>query len=72
MKCLLCENEIDPSDPHKHFTQEHDAVHDQVLLDYILKMQLVMERLEKKLESIKVKTITYTLYEMRRAQEDVI
>jgi hypothetical protein len=55
MKCLLCEAEIDPLDPHKHFTQEHDAVHDQVLLDYMLKMQLVLGRLEKKVDSIMAK-----------------
>jgi hypothetical protein len=52
MKCLLCEAEIDPLHRHKHFMQEHDAVHDQVLLDYILKMQLAVERLEKKVDSI--------------------
>jgi hypothetical protein len=57
MKCLLCENEIDSFDHHRHFAQEHDAVHDQVLLDYILKMQLVMERLQKKVDSI-MTTIT--------------
>jgi hypothetical protein len=55
MKCLLCENEIDSFDHHRHFTQEHDAVHDQVLLDYILKMQLVVERLQKKVDPIKTK-----------------
>jgi hypothetical protein len=57
MKCLLCENEIDSFDRYRHFTQEHDAVHDQILLDYILKMQLAMERLQKKVDSIKT-TIT--------------
>ena len=55
MKCLLCENKFDPFDPHKHFTQEHDAVHDHVLLDYILKMQLILERLETRVDSIKEK-----------------
>jgi hypothetical protein len=55
MKCLLCDGDIDPLDRHKHLTQEHDAVHNQVLIDYILKMQLIIERLEKKVDSIEAK-----------------
>jgi hypothetical protein len=50
MRCLLCENEIDLSYPHKHFAEEHDAIHDQILLDYIMKMQERMEELEKKVQ----------------------
>ena len=50
MKCLLCENEIDLSDPLTHFGQEHDEIHDQILLDYMMKMQERMEELEKKVQ----------------------